>query len=200
MFTGIITDIGTLINKNYIKDKDFRFRIKVKWVTKNIILGSSICCNGVCLTVVKTGFNWFEVDVSEESLSRTNFLNIDLKDKINLEKSLKIGDELGGHSVTGHIDDTAKLIDINPVKSSFELKFRVQEEIIRYITSKGSIALNGISLTINKVKDSDFSVNIISHTWNNTNISYLKLNDNVNLEIDIISRYVNRYLDNMKIK
>ena len=119
-----------------------------------------------------------------------------LNNAINLEKSLKIGDELGGHNVTGHIDGLAKLTKIIQIKSSYELWFKVSEEITKYLAEKGSVALNGISLTINKVENNFFSVNIIKHTWNNTNLPSYQLGSFVNLEVDIISRYVSRHIEN----
>ena len=119
-----------------------------------------------------------------------------LNNAINLEKSLKIGDELGGHNVTGHIDGLAKLTKIIQIKSSYELWFKVSEEITKYLAEKGSVALNGISLTINKVENNFFSVNIIQHTWNNTNLPNYQIGSFINLEVDIISRYVSRHIEN----
>ncbi|MFL2813877.1 MAG: hypothetical protein ACJ0BU_03860 [Candidatus Puniceispirillales bacterium] len=120
--------------------------------------------------------------------------------KLTWKKSLKVGQEIGGHSVTGHIDDVATVIKISPIKGSYELCFNVKNEIISFLAEKGSITLNGVSLTINKIFNNSFTVNIINHTWNNTNLSLISLGSVLNLEIDIISRYVNRHLEFLKNK
>lgn len=199
MFTGLITHIG-IISKIIISDnQDTLLRIDIKW-PKDIDIGSSICCNGVCLTVINKTKTYFEVEFSNETLSRTNFKQLKINDKINLERSLHVGQEIGGHTVTGHIDDIAILTKINLNKSSYELAFETSDEIISFLAEKGSIALNGVSLTINQIYNNTFNVNIIKHTWDNTNLSNLKLGSSVNLEIDIISRYVNRHLNFLKNK
>ena len=199
MFTGIITELGILADQNTFKKKDSKYRFQVSWNTKKIVLGSSISCNGVCLTVVKTGKNWFEVDISNESINKTNLSQMKIGDFINLEKSLKIGDEIGGHLITGHIDGQTKILQINKNKSSYIVWLQLNKIFSHFIASKGSIALNGISLTVNDVEKDMFSVNIIPHTWEQTTMKYRKVNDLINIEIDIISRYVNRYLENIKI-
>ena len=199
MFTGLITNIG-LASKIIISDnKDTLLRIDIKW-QNDIDIGSSICCNGVCLTVIDKTENYFEVEFSNETLQRTNFKQLKINDKINLERSLHVGQEMGGHTVTGHIDDIAILTKINSNKSSYELTFETKDDIIAFLAEKGSIALNGVSLTINRVISNSFNVNIIKHTWDNTNLSNLELGSSVNLEIDIISRYVNRHLNFLKNK
>ena len=199
MFTGLITNIG-LASKIIISDnKDTLLRIDIKW-QNDIDIGSSICCNGVCLTVIDKTENYFEVEFSNETLQRTNFKQLKINDKINLERSLHVGQEMGGHTVTGHIDDIAILTKINSNKSSYELTFETKDDIIAFLAEKGSIALNGVSLTINRVISNSFNVNIIKHTWDNTNLSNLELGSSVNLEIDIISRYVNRHLNFSKNK
>tara|TARA_B100002052_G_C15635912_1_gene486129 strand:+ start:91 stop:690 length:600 start_codon:yes stop_codon:yes gene_type:complete len=195
MFTGIITDIGELSEIKKSDKNDTFIGIDTKW-NENFNIGSSICCNGVCLTVVTKKIDYFGVELSSETISKTNFQYMNLHDKINLEKSLKIGDELGGHNVTGHVDGMAKLSKIMKIKSSFELWFEVSESIIIFLAEKGSITLNGVSLTINHIDNNLFSVNIINHTWENTNLSSYKIGSFLNLEVDIISRYVSRHTKN----
>jgi len=199
MFTGLITHIGIASKIIISNSQDTLLRIDIKW-QKDIDIGSSICCNGVCLTVIDKTKNYFEVEFSNETLQRTNFKQLKINDKINLERSLYVGQEMGGHSVTGHIDDTAILTKINSNKSSYELTFETKNDIISFLAEKGSIALNGVSLTINRIINNSFNVNIIRHTWDNTNLSNLELGSTVNLEIDIISRYVNRHLNFLKNK
>mgnify|MGYP001340063581 FL=1 len=199
MFTGLITHIGIASKIIISNNQDTLLRIDIKW-QKNIDIGSSICCNGVCLTVIDKTENYFEVEFSNETLLRTNFKQLKINDKINLERSLHVGQEMGGHIVTGHIDDIAILTKINSNKSSYELTFETKNDIISFLAEKGSIALNGVSLTINRIISNSFNVNIIKHTWDNTNLSNLELGSSVNLEIDIISRYVNRHLNFLKNK
>ena len=195
MFTGIITDIGVLLNKSIKKNEDYIYRIKGFSNTKNIHLGSSICCSGLCLTVIKTGQDWFEVNLSKETLKLSNFLNLNIGDKVNLEKSLKVGDELGGHFVTGHVDCQAELIKIKKVRGSLVLWFKVTKKLIRFIAKKGAVAIEGVSLTVNDCDANKFSVNIINHTWVKTNLSDKELGDKCNVEIDILSRYINKNLE-----
>ena len=195
MFTGLITHVGKVSEIKETENNDTYVGIDIKW-NDDLNIGSSVCCNGVCLTVIEKKINYFGVELSSETIKRTNFQYLKLNNKINLEKSLKIGDELGGHNVTGHIDGLAKLSKIIQIKSSYELWFEVKEEITKYLAEKGSVALNGISLTINKVENNFFSVNIIKHTWNNTNLSSYQVGSFINLEVDIISRYVSRHIKN----
>ena len=195
MFTGLITHVGKVSEIKETENNDTYVGIYIKW-NDDLNIGSSVCCNGVCLTVIDKKINYFGVELSSETIKRTNFQYLKLNNKINLEKSLKIGDELGGHNVTGHIDGLAKLSKIIQIKSSYELWFEVKEEITKYLAEKGSVALNGISLTINKVENNFFSVNIIKHTWNNTNLSSYQVGSFINLEVDIISRYVSRHIKN----
>ena len=195
MFTGLITHVGKVSEIKETENNDTYVGINIKW-NDDLVIGSSVCCNGVCLTVIDKKINYFGVELSNETINRTNFQYLKLNSTINLEKSLKIGDELGGHNVTGHIDGLVKLSKIIQIKSSYELWFEVSEEITKYLAEKGSVALNGISLTINKVEDNFFSVNIIKHTWNNTNLSSYQVGSFINLEVDIISRYVSRHIKN----
>ena len=199
MFTGLVTHIGT-VSKIVVSDKkDTKLKINIEWLD-DISLGSSISCNGVCLTVIRKNKGFFEVEYSNETALKTNLKDLKINDKINLEKSLKVGQEIGGHTVTGHIDDIATVIKISRIKGSYELWFNVKNEIISFLAEKGSITLNGVSLTINKIFNNSFTVNIINHTWNNTNLSLISLGSVLNLEIDIISRYVNRHLEFLKNK
>ena len=195
MFTGIITDIGELSEIKKSDKNDTFIGIDTKW-NENFNIGSSICCNGVCLTVVTKKIDYFGVELSSETISKTNFQYMNLNDKINLEKSLKVGDGLGGHNVTGHVDGMATLSKVIKIKSSFELWFEVSKSIIIFLAEKGSITLNGVSLTINHIDNNFFSVNIINHTWENTNLSSYKIGSLINLEVDIISRYVSRHTKN----
>ena len=198
MFTGLVTHIGT-VSKIVVSNKeDTKLQINIEW-PDDFSLGSSINCNGVCLTVIRKNKCFFEVEYSNETSIKTNLKYLKINDKVNLEKSLKVGQEIGGHTVTGHIDDIATVIKISRVKGSYELCFNVKKEIITFLAEKGSITLNGVSLTINKIVNNSFTVNIIKHTWNNTNLSLISLGSILNLEIDIISRYVNRHLQYLKI-
>ena len=199
MFTGLVTHIGTVSKIDVSDKKDTKLKINIEWLD-DISLGSSISCNGVCLTVIRKNKGFFEVEYSNETALKTNLKDLKINDKINLEKSLKVGQEIGGHTVTGHIDDVATVIKISPIKGSYELCFNVKNEIISFLAEKGSITLNGVSLTINKIFNNSFTVNIINHTWNNTNLSLVSLGSVLNLEIDIISRYVNRHLEFLKNK
>lgn len=193
MFTGIITDIGTV--QSIRKERDVTYRIATHYDTKTIELGASIACDGCCLTVVKKEAGWFEVDVSEESLSKTTLKSWKEGTKINLERALKVGDELGGHIVSGHVDGVAELLSIAPVEGSHKLEFAAPEALKKFIAAKGSVTLNGISLTVNEVKDAQFFVNIIPHTFEVTNFGALKAGDKVNLEIDLLARYMARMLE-----
>ena len=198
MFTGLVTHIGT-VSKIVVSNKeDTKLQINIEW-PDDFSLGSSINCNGVCLTVIRKNKGFFEVEYSNETSLKTNLKYLKINDKVNLEKSLKVGQEIGGHTVTGHVDDIATVIKISRIKGSYELCFNVKKEIIPFLAEKGSITLNGVSLTINKIINNRFTVNIIKHTWNNTNLSLISIGSILNLEIDIISRYVNRHLQYLKI-
>ena len=191
MFTGIIQDLGTIE-----KLDNGLFNVKTKLDLSNCKDGSSISCNGVCLTAknisVKNLTYSFEVNIGEETLKRTN-LNQIIKNNsiINIEKSLTIGDEVGGHFVYGHIDTTTSLINIVNQKNSWEYYFRKDfGKDNKFISEKASISINGISLTIANVYDDSFNVSIIEHTFKNTNLQFLKPNDNVNIEFDYLARFI----------
>ena len=155
-------------------------------------MGASIACSGCCLTVVEKGADWFAVDVSAESLSKTNLGTWGEGTKINLERSLKLGDEMGGHIVSGHVDGLAELLDMRQEGDSWRLSIRAPEGFESYVASKGSIALDGVSLTVNEVEGDVFGVNIIPHTWSVTSFHALTPGDRLNCEIDMLARYVHR--------
>ena len=158
-------------------------------------MGASICCSGACLTVVSKGKNWFCVDVSKATLDATVLGRVGRQsDSINLEQSLKIGEELGGHLVTGHVDGVAELVGLEKVGDSWKLEFKAPDALKDFIAEKGSITLNGVSLTVNEVFDNVFTINIIPHTWDFTTFKNLTVGSQVNIEIDIIARYVARLM------
>ena len=192
MFSGIIENKG--IVKEFIKFKDYRLVIDTDLNFKEIKKGSSVCCNGVCLTVIsKKKFSkktQLSFDVSKETVNCTNYNQLKIGDLINIEKSLRVGDEISGHFVFGHIDDTAALISSKKVGGSYELKFKVSKTLRKFIARKGSVAINGISLTINNIKKYEISLNIIPYTWSKTNLHTLKVGERINLEVDMLARYV----------
>ena len=198
MFTGLITDVGKLVSVD--RSDIFNARIICNYNYEDTSEGASICHDGVCLTIFnkikeKDGFS-YEVEVSNETISKSNIIepNIswEIGKKINLEKSLKIGDELGGHIVTGHVDGVAKLIRSEKIDKSDRLTFECPEKLIKFIAVKGSVALNGTSLTVNDVYKNLFMVNIIPHTKLVTTWNYSKPGDIFNLEIDLLARYIDR--------
>ncbi|MDB2414280.1 riboflavin synthase [Rickettsiales bacterium] len=190
MFTGIITDIGTIISVD--GDGDISLKIKTKYDVDNIDIGASIACSGVCLTVVDKSEDNFVVNVSAETLSCTNVGQWEKGSKINLERALSVGDELGGHIVSGHVDALAEVILIEEIGDSHKIGFKVPDNLKQYIAAKGSITLDGVSLTVNAVDDNVFYVNIIPHTFKETTFSLLAIGSKVNLEIDVLARYVAR--------
>lgn len=195
MFTGIITDVGQL---QKIEQKgDIRARIGTAYDTTRIDIGASIACDGVCLTVVALGEGWFEVDISAETVDRTNIGRNAWAPgrRINLERALKVGDELGGHIVSGHVDGVAELVAMQDEGDSTRMTFRAPEALARFIAPKGSVALNGTSLTVNAVEGRDFGVNIIPHTQEVTTWGEAAVGDAINLEIDTLARYVARLAD-----
>ncbi|MEM8822305.1 MAG: riboflavin synthase [Pseudomonadota bacterium] len=194
MFTGIVTDIGTI--RALDRRGDLRARIGTSYDPDGIDLGASIACDGCCLTVVDRGRDadgaWFDVDVSAESLSKTAMGDWDVGTRVNLERSLKVGDELGGHIVSGHVDGVAEILSITPEGDSQRYRFRAPDALARFIAPKGSIALDGTSLTVNEVDGAEFGVNLIPHTQQVTTWGGAKVGDRVNLEIDTLARYVAR--------
>lgn len=197
MFTGLVQDIG-LVNE-IKKDGDWRILIETEFMNlSGAEIGASIACNGVCLTAVEKGPSWFMVDVSEETLSKTNVRFWEEGARVNLERSLKIGDEIGGHMVSGHVDGLAELIDIKAENDSWRLKIKVPQDLVQFIAPKGSVALDGISLTVNEVDGDVFGVNIIPHTWEKTTLSSREVGDSLNLEIDMLARYVAQQLQHIR--
>ena len=194
MFTGLIRDIGVVRAVTALPDDQREFSISTKLSARDFTIGASICCAGVCLTVTEFGADWFKVHASAETFDKTNIGEWEEGRIINLEPSLRIGDELGGHLVYGHCDGMARLEDIRAEGESYRLTFAVPEELSRFIAPKGSIALDGISLTVNEVEGARFGVNIIPHTWENTSLSQRKVGDVLNMEIDMLARYVARML------
>lgn len=193
MFTGIVRDIGTV--RSIEKSGDWRIVIETEMDLSATSLGASIACSGCCLTVVEKDEHSFAVDVSAESLSKTIIGQWEEGTKVNIEPSLKLGDEMGGHVVSGHVDSTAELISIKEEGDSYRLQFKVPADLAGFIAPKGSVALDGVSLTINEVDEETFGVNIIPHTWAHTTLSKRKTGDLVNIEIDMMARYVARMLD-----
>lgn len=197
MFTGIITDLGRV--REVEQRGDARFVLETAYQTDAIALGASIACSGACLTVVDKGPGWFAVDVSAETLGRTTLGAWSPGQPVNLERALCLGDELGGHLVSGHVDGTAELLSQHPEGDSLRLSFRAPAGLAGFVSSKGSLALDGVSLTINEVEDEPegpvrFGVNVIPHTAERTSLGALQPGDRVNLEIDLLARYVQRLL------
>ncbi len=190
MFTGIVTDIGFV--RSVDKNDQSRFQISTVYDTRRIAIGASICCSGVCLTVVAKGSDWFAVEVSDETLAKTTIPEWRVGSRVNLERSLKIGDELGGHIVLGHVDGVAQLADLQPHHGSVVMAFNAPEDLNKFVAIKGAITIDGVSLTVNKVIDSTFTVNVIPHTLQVTTMGEMKYGDAVNLEIDVLARYVSR--------
>ena len=192
MFTGIITDIGKV---RAIRDtnRDRRFEIETAYDLATIDIGASIAHSGCCLTVVEKGEGWFAVEVSGESLSLTTLDQWVVGGRINLERATKVGDELGGHIVSGHVDGLGEVVSVTVEGGSHRVKVRVPRPLHRYIAPKGSIAVEGVSLTVNEVEDDVFGVNIIPHTWDVTTLGQLVAGAKVNLEIDVLARYAARW-------
>lgn len=197
MFTGIITDIGTV--RSIEQRGDTRFVIGAAFDMGGVDIGASIACSGACLTVVEKGMDsdggWFAVDVSAETLSKTSLGQWRDGTRINLERALKVGDELGGHIVSGHVDGLAEVEAITPEGDSLRFTFIAPDTLARFIARKGSVALDGVSLTVNEVDGVRFGVNIIPHTTEQTTIGGLKAGDTVHIEIDPLARYVARLLE-----
>ncbi len=196
MFSGIIENKGFVIK--FEKKKDYRLVLDTNLKYKDIKKGSSVCCNGICLTVTskkkKKKYTQLSFDVSQETINCSNFNEIKKGDEINIEKSLRVGDEISGHFVFGHVDDTSKLTSIKKVGESHEIKLEISKKIKKFIAKKGSVSLNGISLTVNQVKNNFIVLNIIPFTWLNTNLKGLKIGDRINLEVDMLARYVTKNL------
>ncbi len=193
MFTGIVTDQGEVLALQ--QEGDLRARIATQYDVKRIDIGASIACEGVCLTVVDLGQsprNWFDVQISAETVSKTNLPGWKVGSILNLERALKVGDELGGHIVSGHVDGVADVVDLREQGDSLRVTFRAPDALAKFIAPKGSIALNGTSLTVNEVDGACFGINFIPHTRAVTTWGQVSVGDKVNLEVDTMARYVAR--------
>lgn len=197
MFTGIITGIGSVRRLVPLGNgEDMRIEIASPWPdTASIAMGASIACSGCCLTAVALGPDWFAVDASAETLSKTRLGHWREGSRMNLERSLKMGDELGGHLVSGHIDGLGTVAAVVQENASWRVSVDVPRELSRFIAQKGSVAIDGVSLTVNEVAGTRFGVNIIPHTWDVTTLGQLKPGQAVHIEIDMLARYVARLND-----
>ena len=193
MFTGIITDIGRV--RGVEQRGDARFVIETGYDTATLDIGTSIDCSGACLTVVDRGEGWFAVDVSAETLACTTLGAWREGSPVNLERSLRMGDELGGHIVLGHVDGVGTITDITPEGDSLRFSFEAPAKLASFVASKGFIAVDGISLTVNVIEEAVFGVNIIPHTREMTTLDHARPGDQVNLEVDVLARYVARLKD-----
>lgn len=192
MFTGIVTDIGR-VRKVEQTARDRRYEVETVWDTSGIDLGASISHAGCCLTVTEKGRGWFAVEVSGETLSKTNLGDWTEGHRVNLERAARLGDELGGHIVSGHVDGLGKVVSITPDGGSHRIEIEAPAPLHRFIAAKGSITVDGVSLTVNAVEGQVFGLNIIPHTWDATTLGGLKVGDAVNLEIDMLARYLARW-------
>lgn len=195
MFTGIVTDVGTV--RSAEQRGDLRLVIGTNYDMDSVDIGASISCSGVCLTVVDKGDDWFAVDVSGETTSKTAGEHWREGAKLNLERALRLGDELGGHIVTGHVDAVAEVLGICPEGDSTRIGIRVPKELAPMIAPKGSITLDGVSLTVNEVRDAEddsthFAVNVIPHTAKHTTLGDLAQGRQLNVEVDVLARYLDR--------
>jgi riboflavin synthase len=195
MFTGIITDLGRVRALEPSRSGDIRLTLTTGYDTATIAIGASIACSGACLTVVDKGPGWFAAEVSHETLTRTTLGDWRPGRAVNLERSLKLGDELGGHLVSGHVDGTGRILRTVAEGGSMRFSFEVPEALAKFIAVKGSIAVDGISLTVNEVDSTTFGVNIIDHTRRVTSFGEAKVGDRVNLEVDLLARYVARLME-----
>ena len=193
MFTGIITDVGAV--RSLTQAADLRVEIATAYDLGSVDIGASIACNGVCLTVVEKTMDSFAVDVSTESFAFTNIGDWHVDAPINLERALKVGDELGGHIVAGHVDGVAKIVAMHDEGGSTRVILRAPDALAKFIAPKGSVSLNGTSLTVNEVNGAEFGINFIPHTKAITTWGGSQIGDQVNLEIDTLARYVARLQD-----
>ena len=198
MFTGIVTDMGEILSLR--QEGDLNARIATAFDIDGIDIGASISCDGVCLTVIALGHEpkgWFDVQISAESVSKTNLGTWAVGRRVNLERALKVGDELGGHIVSGHVDGLAKVTKVNDEGDSTRVTLTAPPDLARFIASKGSVTLNGTSLTVNEVEGASFGINFIPHTKAVTTWGRVAVGDDVNLEIDTLARYVARLAETL---
>jgi riboflavin synthase len=193
MFTGIITDVGRIVSAE--QRGDLRLKVACGYDMESVDLGASIACSGVCLTVVDKGAGWFALDISAETIGRTAPALWEEGSRLNLERSLRLGEELGGHIVTGHVDGVGDVVAAEPVGDSVRLVIDAPAELAPYIAAKGSIAIDGVSLTVNAVDGSRFVINIIPHTAAQTTLGAIGKGGRLNIEIDILARYIGRMLE-----
>jgi riboflavin synthase len=192
MFTGIVTDVGRV---RAVRDteRDRRFEVETAYDLAGVEIGASIAHAGCCLTVVEKGEGWFAVEVSGETLSKTTLGAWAVGHKVNLERAARVGDELGGHIVSGHVDGVGEVVAVDAEGGSHRVRIRAPRPLHRYIAPKGSITVEGVSLTVNEVDDDVFGLNLIPHTWEVTTLGALKPGARVNLEIDMLARYLARW-------
>jgi len=195
MFTGIVTDIGDVVAIEEHAQGLRRLAIACAYDPASIAIGASICCSGVCMTAVALGKNTFSVDAAAETLKVTTVGRWRTGTRVNLERSLRIGDELGGHLVSGHVDGLTELVKREDLTDMARLTLRIPEPLARFVAQKGSVALDGVSLTVNEVEGDTFSVLIIPHTLAVTTLGALKPGDAVNLEVDVMARYAARLME-----
>ena len=190
MFTGIVTATGTLMS---VTDKGDRIlRIGADWDCTTLDIGASVSHSGICLTVLSRDADGYEVAASGETMRVTTLGEWQVGHKVNLERALRVGDELGGHIVSGHVDGMATVLSVTAAGDSHEVWFRAPDGLSRFVAAKGSVSLDGVSLTVNEVRGTDFSINVIEHTWSVTTLGSLREGQQVNMEIDMLARYVAR--------
>lgn len=194
MFTGIVTDVGRIAGIQ-IQDVGRRLTIETAYDTSGIDIGASIACSGACLTVVEKTASSFSADVSGETLDKTTSGGWGVGTRINLERALRAADELGGHLVLGHVDGVGRVVEMKREGDNHRISINVPDALKHYVASKGSITVDGVSLTVNEVDDAVFGVNIIPHTWDNTSLTDIVVGADVNIEADVIARYVARLLE-----
>jgi riboflavin synthase len=194
MFTGIIEDIGTIAAIRSIGG-GIRLRIEAQEVMPDLHSDDSIAIDGVCLTAVACSEHWFEVEAVEETLAKTTIGKWHVGRKVNLERSLRVGDRLGGHFVLGHVDSIGKIIRIEERKSSWIYVIEIPKEFLRYVISVGSIAINGVSLTVARVEQEEVFISIIPHTFQNTTFQHFRVGDSVNVEFDMIGKYIEKLMN-----
>jgi riboflavin synthase len=192
MFTGIVTDVGR-VRAARDTNRARRFEIETAYDLSGVAIGASIAHAGCCLTVVEKGEGWFAVEVSGETLSKTTLGDWAAGQRVNLERAARVGDELGGHIVSGHVDGVGEVVSVTPEGGSHRVRVRAPRPLHRFIASKGSITIEGVSLTVNEVEDDVFGVNLIPHTWEVTTLGALRPGARVNLEIDMLARYLARW-------
>lgn len=195
MFTGLVEEKGTLVNK--IKTGDgYRLEIRAQRILEDTVIGSSISVNGCCLTVVEKKSDTVSMDTIEETLKKTNLGNLNIGDNVNLERPLKSDARLGGHFVLGHVDTKGEVVEIKELSNSHFMKIRFPVEFRRYLIYVGSVAVDGVSMTVAELKDNVFGIGIIPHTWQETVFSEKKIGSTVNLEFDVLGKYVERIMEN----